>query len=438
MAARRSTGLFLFSVLGVGAALFFAGNAVAGEKKPGVSEGIGGPNDWYHVSPDGVIAVKPDKQGLVYAILSDKWVAPVQEQNAPSVSVSVMPATVPQTGSASAAAALPWIAAQCQAGRHVIICINPARSLMAAVFPGEEKAWCGQNRSEKWALLAEAQPTAGGFPIPGGTGVPGVPGVPTPPGQPWTPPAPGVPTPGVPAAPSGGSIVLPGGIVIPIPGVPGSTVPGGPTVPAGTTTTPPPAPPAPPAPPTPGVEVPPLSGTFPIPGMPGGGIPIPGVPGGVVIPGYPGGATTPTPGTTTTPPTNMGPTVPTSTGAGPWPAAFVHTIRPGDIASRLAEHYTGNFLKAYDLQKLNKLQIVGKGKDTQFVPWKVGQVLALPLDWNVAKGPPGVTAYALKKAISGKPATVAGDDEQGEAFGAVEVARAIKRAERKKARKVKP
>lgn len=372
-----------------GAALLWAANkekagASGGALPPSSTPPIGGPDDWFTTAPNGVLVVRPEKQSLLFAVLQQKFVdvAPLAAADVPpGATVRVLDAPAPNTFPA-----LGWIAGQCNTARkHVILSLDNARPMLAAVAPGTETTWCAASL-RRWALIAEAQGVAAAAPT---------------------------------SAPAGGQTInVPGFGTVTLPNMPAGTpaAPGGGTVPAST---------QPSATPPTSIEVPGF-GTIPLPGMPGAepsqptpSAPTPGAPAPVQTPW---GPVVPPAGFPTVPGLPSAPTTPGSMPGGTglpgdvaWPAQFTHTIRPGDIASKLAQWYTGNFQRAYDLVPLNNLTIVGSGPKTYFTPWKVGQVLKLPLDWNVAKGRPPVTALDVTnqvktmKAQKKAGASVAGD-----------------------------
>lgn len=382
-----------------GAALLWAANkekaGPGGALPPSSTPPIGGPDDWFTTAPNGVLVVRPEKQSLLFAVLQQKFVdvAPLAAADVPpGATVRVLDAPAPNSFPA-----LGWIAGQCNtAHKHVILSLDNSRPMLAAVTPGAELQWCAASL-RRWALIAEAQGVTTPTSSPqGGQGgqVVNVPGfgpmtIPNMPGMPATPAAPGgtVPASSTPSATPPTSIEVPGFGTIPLPGMPGAA-PAQPTPNAPTPSTPTPSTPSTP---TPGSTV----------QTPWGPVAVP--PGLPTVPGLPSTPSAPTPA------------APGLPGNVAWPAQFTHTIRPGDIASRLAQWYTGNFMRAYDLVPLNNLTIVGKGPQTQFVPWQVGQVLKLPLDWNTAKGVPPLSAADIVKAAqvkkAQKAAVVAGDSD---------------------------
>lgn len=247
-----------------------------------------------------------------------------------------------------------------------------------------------------------APPGGGGAPpLPGGGGYPGIPA-----GMPGGPPAGAPPGQGG-AAPPGtlnipglGNVPIPAGFPMPA-GFPGSTVPASSTTPEGGG--------GEQGAPPPGTTVDTPLGPMQIPSIPGfntpQGQPAGGGGGGGTQPQQPDPGA-PAPGTTVNTPLGpmQIPSVPglnapdDSNGGQPtpstWPADHWHTIRAGDIASRIAQWFTGNFARAEELRSINNLTKQGSGNATYYTPWKVGQKLKLPLDWNTSKGPmpPATTA----------------------------------------------
>jgi hypothetical protein len=112
---------------------------------------------------------------------------------------------------------------------------------------------------------------------------------------------------------------------------------------------------------------------------------------------------------------------------------FVHTVRlDGDNPYHLAKWHTGDGSRWRELLLLNGLQAVKHENGVTYAtPWKVGQKVKLPLDWDVSKGPipPGdipkertdIDAIAKKiqlSAVEPVPGEkVAGTDEVGARFG---------------------
>lgn len=295
---------------------------------------------WFYVTPTGVLALRPERRGDMLAIAAQKFVgAPLYGPNYP-------PATNRVVGPGESVQPLTQWAQMEASGKGRNILLGLQEPIVASVAPGEEVVWAAASRKQ-FAVVFDAA-SAGQ--------VPGVPG-PTQPGS-TTPAQPGqtIQIPGLPP------ITLPPGVSVP-------GVPGGPTVPA-STTTPDPSQPQPqqPTPTPPGMPAP-----FPFPQTPAPTPAPPGTPGGGVM-------------------------VPTSTG--PWPASHVHKIRPGDLPSKIAQWYTGSFQRADELRALNNLKKVGVGSQTYYIPWSVGQLVKLPTDWDTSKGPP-----APLKGGSGVPAT---------------------------------
>ena len=77
-------------------------------------------------------------------------------------------------------------------------------------------------------------------------------------------------------------------------------------------------------------------------------------------------------------------------------AAYTHTIRSGDIASRLAQWYTGSAYRWQELSRTNpELKLVlQNGQPYGYSPWRIGQILVLPPGWDGSKGPPVQTMSA--------------------------------------------
>jgi hypothetical protein len=350
---------------------------------------------WFSVRPNGVIALRPERQPELTAVLSQKFVSPSTVANVPAGSVLIHEVNT------NGKPALQWCAEQGAMGKHVLLSLDPKVPIMAPVSPGDELTWANANRGQ-FGLIAEAgTPQGGGMPgggaqggqqqggfnVPGvGTipinfpgGFPGMPGggqqQPPPQGQPQNQPASSTqPAPPQTIDTPWGPFQVPGGF-----GIPGAQQP-----PQGQGA------PAPPPPQNGGQQAP-------------GGIVLPGgftIPGGVIpggaIPGMPpqqgGGAN--------------GAVIETATG--PWPAAYVHKIRQGDIASKIAQHYTGDFTRAEEIRALNNLTKKGSGANTYYEPWKLNQLIKLPTDWPVVqKGPPP------QQGGSSRSLTVAGDDAEG-------------------------
>jgi hypothetical protein len=103
--------------------------------------------------------------------------------------------------------------------------------------------------------------------------------------------------------------------------------------------------------------------------------------------------------------------------------AYTHTIRTGDIGSRLAQWYAGDALRWKELGPPNpELVLVNTerkpvathgGPALGFLPWNPGQVLMLPATWAGAKGVPSVQkqqaaalATAIRQAAKGKGISV--------------------------------
>lgn len=204
--------------------------------------------------------------------------------------------------------------------------------------------------------------------------------------NPFNPPPPGQPgQPGQP--PNQGQAQQPqfprsipnpfGGPAFQVPDVPGLNAPaqpGGPAAPSS-----PPGQPAPPAP----FAIPGLQSTPPA-GWPQG-IPWPGAPGA------PGQQAAPPPA-----PPPFSPPAPTAPFSPP-PGATVyknpsdglwrHVIRQGDIATQLAQSYTGDFSRWKELGPPNQLTLVYQDSQPYgFNPWRLGQVLILPQGWDASKG----------------------------------------------------
>ena len=87
-------------------------------------------------------------------------------------------------------------------------------------------------------------------------------------------------------------------------------------------------------------------------------------------------------------------------GGSPW------TIRAGDIASRLALHYTGNGARWKEIPAVNPgMQVKTHNGTTTLDPWMVGTKILLPVSWQVwNKKPPPVA-----RGSSAKPPTAPTD-----------------------------
>jgi hypothetical protein len=164
-----------------------------------------------------------------------------------------------------------------------------------------------------------------------------------------------------------------------IPGIPGG---GGATQPASTTT--------------------PGQSTIDIPGFGKVAVPnIPTTPGQIDIPGF---------GKVAMPDPNANPAGPMApTGTAPIPTGGTHTLRPGDIGSRLAQWYAGNALRWRELSATNpELVLVNSdrksvaqygGQPFGFLPWNPGDVLVLPPGWDASKGAPPVVRSRRTKGL---------------------------------------
>lgn len=345
-----------------GLALLFA----SGAKKTGKPQTMQG---MLLVGPNGVVIVDPRVAPWVLQSLQNQFVVPSGNALFEEVALS-------ETGGPGYTPALVWAQAKAAAGKIVLILINGGKGL-AAVQPGQEVALC-QRSAEHYAVLLE--PPALPVGVPGGGGVPGVS-----------------------QGPNGPAVTIPGVGTIPLPNfnpgaqggsqggtVPGSYTPHGPSSPSS---------PENPFPSLPNFGPGSTPGTVNVPGI--GDVQIP------QIPGFGGSSVPAPPGPGGTPPVGL-PSSPASgqvTFLGP-DGLWRHTIRPGDIASRLAQWYRGNALAWRELEQTNpNLQLVLQGgQPLGYNPWRVGQVLVLPTGWDGSKGPPVSTVNRV-----GKPsATISG------------------------------
>lgn len=321
--------------------------------------GGGGGDDWFTVSPTGALMLKPERQPQVYATLSSQFIAGPVPPGTYGPSDAVQYNTSP-----GASAVLAWISNETRAKGNIVI-MSTTMPYLASVPKGQELQWC-QPSMRKWAVLAAPESLsmpAGGATQPGTYNVPGIGPVTIPgmggqqqqpgqqPGQQQQQPG-GMPQPGQTIQTPFGPVTVPA-----IPGVnapqqqPGQPPPQqqpGPTTPA---------------PANPGGASPPPAGT-PI-NTPWGPMTVPSIPG-VNAPATPTGPST----------------------AGPWPADHMFTVRAGDMPSKMAQWYTGDFTQAEALRSLNGLVSHGSGSGVYYTPWYPGQQLKLPMNWNVAKGPP--------------------------------------------------
>lgn len=330
------------------------GLAFASSKKPAA-----GPQTMQNmllVAPNGVVVVDPKMAPWVLQSLSSQYVVPSGNALFEEVALNA-------TGGPGYTNALLWAQAKAAAGKLVLILIDGGKGL-AAVAPGQEVELC-QRKGGRYAVLLEPPAQAAGLPA--------TPGMPT--------------TPVVTQTPSGPGIVVPGLGTIPLPnfqpGAPGgNTIPGSyqPNSPSSPSSPDQPFPSAPSPGATPGVISIPGLGDFPIPGLPGANVPQPPGPGGTPPPGL-GGVL----GSTPTSGVFLGPD-------GLWR----HTLRSGDIGTRLAQWYAGSSYRWRELEKTNpdlKL-VLQNGQPYGYSPWRIGQILVLPPGWDGSKGPPVQTMSA--------------------------------------------
>ncbi len=116
------------------------------------------------------------------------------------------------------------------------------------------------------------------------------------------------------------------------------------------------------------------------PSVPGGTVPVPGIPGGIPVPPIPPGFPVPP-----IPPGIPGmPTSPPQTGIGPMP----FTIRAGDRPWGFGVHYTGVGSRFRFLEPLNPhLGPLSSGVPP-YPNWQVGVEILLPAEWDPWNKPP--------------------------------------------------
>ena len=303
-------------------------DAPSGGGAPG---GIGGPDlaSFLEIK-NGRIQVKPSYQAFFVSELAKGYAVDTSEDAGGSVAALI---PISQMGAAQAAGgvdavASAWMAAELAKGRSILMAID-GRQLLRSAIPSVVTAYASPSK-EEWAVLADPPAAGASVPIPGQGGGATIPGG-------------GATLPGGGTVPAGGATlddILDQLAGLQVPGAPGGEGQGPVTGPA----------------PDPLGDLLGQLGQGQIPGMPlpGGGVPTP--PGAV----DPYGVGSP----------------------------YLFRIRPGDIPSKLAQWYTGDFMRAEELRALNGLQKVGSGAQTYYTPWNVGQVVKLPTTWNVAKGLP--------------------------------------------------
>ncbi len=364
------------------------------------------------VAPNQVVVVNPAMAAWVMQGLAQQSATPIPGS-------AINQATLSQQAAPNAPNALAWAQGQAAQGKIVLLGIEGNNSL-AAVIPGQEVTLANVNQ-RRWAVLLE--PPGASLPLPGGGSVPNLPGPNYgPPSQPGggTPAGPGYQTPPgdqgtnyVPGQQPGpfdplgqlGKILKP---YLPPqqgqPSSPGQPQSQGPTAPAGYTPgqgggpgtlnipglgtwnvpnlpgqTPAPGGDGPPLPSSTDPNQPPPPGTIPIPGL--GNIPNPFP--GLQIPGLP-------PPGGTIPPSSNGAGV-RPPGATVWlgtDGRYRYAIRSGDIASRMAQWFTGNFARWRELEQVNPVLklVMQNGAPYGYTPWRLDQVLVLPPGWDGSKG----------------------------------------------------
>jgi hypothetical protein len=295
----------------------------------GAPGGLGGPDlaSFLEVK-NGRIQVKQAYQAFFIGEIARGYAVDTSEDAGGSLAVLVPLGELgaaQQKGGVDAVASA-WMAAELKKGRSILMAID-GRQLLRSALPSVVNAYASPQK-EEWAVLADPPAAGASVPIPGGGGA----------------------TPGG-TLPAGGTSLDDildqlAGLAIPQGATPGGEGQGPVTGPA------------------PGSD--PIGDLLEQIGQ--GQLPqIPGMP-------QPGGGTTPTP---------PGAVDPYGVGS-----PYLFKVRPGDIPSALAQWYTGDFMRAEELRALNGLQKVGSGAQTYYTPWNVGQVVKLPLTWNVAKGLP--------------------------------------------------
>lgn len=245
---------------------------------------------------------------------------------------------------ASAGSAREWMHAQALAGMVVLMSMdgrNPGQAI--AVTPGREVSYSHVSRGGPFAVVIS----------PEGPAAPAAP-----PGQPF-PPAP------------------------PIPGGPVPTPPAGPVAP-------PPGPVAPPPPPAPPVD--PFAALPPELGAKAEQVVATGSPPALAAlgqrlaaAGFPAAAA-------------AAAKLATEREAFYDLSGGVLTVRPGDIASRWAQHYTGSFGRWPELcaPDVNPgMRVEGSGNAAHPAPWKVGQRVYLPRSWEWHRGQPAAPVEAV-------------------------------------------
>lgn len=300
-------------------------------------------SDFYMMGANGVLQVRPDKLPALLGWLNAYHISQLPQDSETSSYGGAKDRISTTEGGEAAPVAIGRAAAM---GQHTLLSTvnEPAIWFVPA---GAERLVANRwpANGGRWALLVEGVPQTGSVVVP-------------------PVPTPGAPFPNVP---------LPN---VPLPGIPN----GGPTAPASTTNFP--------AGPTQnpdgswswgGVTIPPLN----IPGMPGGtnGQPMP-LPN---LPGLPGGPMAPN-------------------GQPPIPLGGTHTIRDGDIPSRLAQWYAGDGLRWQELATANPDLVVinpdlkprsqfggpafsfAQGRIGSGQGWTIGRVLVLPPGWDASKG----------------------------------------------------
>lgn len=89
------------------------------------------------------------------------------------------------------------------------------------------------------------------------------------------------------------------------------------------------------------------------------------------------------------------------------------TIRTGDIASYMAQYYTGSANRWREIPEVNPgMRTVTVGGVTQLVPWTVGETILLPLSWKIWEKPlpPVQTAGPGGAAVPAVPGVPEGVD----------------------------
>jgi hypothetical protein len=336
------------------------------------------------VAPNGVVVVNPSMAAWVMDGLSKESATPIPGSPIGQATLGALAVNAPN--------ALAWAQQQAATGKIVLLGIEGNNSL-AAVPPGQEVS-LAQKSNHKWAVLLEPPSASSPLGIPGGPGAPpivstgpdgqttvNIPGLPPIPVSPGGQASPGQPQPGGgQTAPAGyvpgqngqpGTFNIPGLGTIAIPPVFGPQGQGGAAPPNPQQPSDPNA--IPPFVPGDGTT-PPIFGGWPPPGFPN----IPGLPS---LPGAPPG-----PGGTAPAQGNR------PQGATVWmgnDGRYRYAIRSGDIASRMAQWFTGNFARWRELEQVNpelKLVLQG-GKPYGYTPWRLDQVLVLPPGWDGSKGP---------------------------------------------------